>query len=208
MTSDGTRSREEAGTEARSPGAIHFAAHVDARAEIGSGVSIGPNTLVGPNVTIGDGTSVGANCLIEGWTKIGPACRIHHCVVIGSEPQDVKYKGEETYVRIGRENIIRGWIMQPYPPKQARESVSPNRSGTHCRQPVTHQTLTQANAASWENHTCQWSKAQNPAAHRPRSECGRGQLRFAPAASATLGGYCTPVDRQAGPALPRRRIDA
>jgi UDP-N-acetylglucosamine acyltransferase len=86
---------------------IHPASFVDPGARIGSGVTIGPNTIVGPNVAIGDNTSVGASCLIEGWTEIGKRCRIHHCVVIGSEPQDVKYSGERTFVRIGDSNTIR-----------------------------------------------------------------------------------------------------
>jgi len=86
---------------------IHPAAFVDTRAELGTGVSIGPNTLVGPDVVIGDGTSVGANCLIEGWTEIGRENRIFHCVVIGSEPQDFKYGGEKAFVRIGDRNAIR-----------------------------------------------------------------------------------------------------
>jgi UDP-N-acetylglucosamine acyltransferase len=87
--------------------AIHPSALVDAKTEIGSGVTIGPNTLVGPDVVIGDDTWIGANCLLEGWTNIGSRCRICHCSVIGSEPQDLKYGGEKTHVRIGDGNTIR-----------------------------------------------------------------------------------------------------
>ncbi len=86
---------------------IHKTAFVDPRAEIGLGVKIGPNTIVGPLVKIGDNTEIGGNCLIEGWTTIGRDCRIFHCVVIGAEPQDLKYKGERSFVSIGDANIIR-----------------------------------------------------------------------------------------------------
>jgi len=86
---------------------IHPAAHVDPHADIGEGVSVGPNTLIGPDVKIGRDTTIGANCLIEGWTTIGSNCRIFHCVVIGAEPQDFKYRGERSYVRIGDGNTIR-----------------------------------------------------------------------------------------------------
>ena len=104
------RSALTGGGSGRESGArpgVHPAAFVDVRAELGTGVSIGPNTLVGPDVVIGDGTSVGANCLIEGWTEIGRENRIFHCVVIGSEPQDFKYGGEKALVRIGDRNAIR-----------------------------------------------------------------------------------------------------
>jgi UDP-N-acetylglucosamine acyltransferase len=80
---------------------------VDPRAELGPRVVIGPNTIVGPDVVIGPGTEVGANCLLEGWTRIGCDCKIGHCVVIGAEPQDVKYSGEKTWVIIGDRNTIR-----------------------------------------------------------------------------------------------------
>jgi UDP-N-acetylglucosamine acyltransferase len=86
---------------------IHPTAVVDPRAEIGDGVGIGPYCVIGPDVRIGARTSVGAHCVFEGWTEIGPDCRITHSVCLGGEPQDVKYKGEKTYVRIGARNIIR-----------------------------------------------------------------------------------------------------
>lgn len=89
---------------------IHRSAVVDPRAEIGTGVKIGSNTIVGPFVKIGDNTEVGPNCLIEGWTTIGKACRIFNGVVIGSEPQDLKYKGERSFVHIGESNIIREFV--------------------------------------------------------------------------------------------------
>ena len=95
------------GPASRTEAGIHPAAFVDSRARLGNGVTIGPNTIIGPDVTIGDGTIIGANCLIEGWTEIGRENRIFHCVVIGSEAQDLKYAGEKTFARIGDRNTIR-----------------------------------------------------------------------------------------------------
>lgn len=86
---------------------IHPTAVVDPRAELGQGVSVGPYSVIGPNVKIGPGTAVGSHCVFEGWTEIGPNCRITHSVCLGQEPQDVKYSGEETYVKIGSGNLIR-----------------------------------------------------------------------------------------------------
>jgi UDP-N-acetylglucosamine acyltransferase len=94
------------------PGAvlIHPTALVDKRAELGREVEVGPNTIIGPDVVVGDHTRIGANCLIDGWTTIGPRCRIHHAAVVGGEPQDFKYRGERTYVRVGEGNIFREFV--------------------------------------------------------------------------------------------------
>jgi UDP-N-acetylglucosamine acyltransferase len=86
---------------------IHPRAMVDPGARLGQGVEIGPNTIVGPDVAIGDRTRIGACCLVEGWTTVGKDCRIYHSAVIGGEPQDVKYHGERTFLKIGDGNIIR-----------------------------------------------------------------------------------------------------
>ena len=89
---------------------IHPTALVDRRAELGRGVEVGPNTIIGPDAVIGDLTRIASNCLIEGWTTIGPGCRIHHSAVIGGEPQDFKYRGEKTFVRIGEGNVFREFV--------------------------------------------------------------------------------------------------
>ncbi|MGD9401407.1 MAG: acyl-ACP--UDP-N-acetylglucosamine O-acyltransferase [bacterium] len=86
---------------------IHATAVIDPRAELGEGVSVGPYTVIGPDVRIGPRTAIGSHCVLEGWTEIGADCRITHSVCLGQEPQDVKYGGEETYVRIGSGNLIR-----------------------------------------------------------------------------------------------------
>jgi len=80
---------------------------VHQNARIARDVEIGPFSIVGENVTIGAGTRIDSSVVIDGWTAIGKNCRIFPGVVIGTEPQDVKYKGARSYVEIGDNNIIR-----------------------------------------------------------------------------------------------------
>lgn len=80
---------------------------VDPRAEIGSGVSIGPFCIVGPQVTIGRGTRLESHVTLTGRTTIGEYNRIYPNAVIGAEPQDLSYRGSETSVVIGNNNVIR-----------------------------------------------------------------------------------------------------
>ena len=86
---------------------IHPTALVDPAAELDSSVSVGPYTLIGPHVRIGAGTTVGAHCVIEGRTTIGAHNRIFQFNSIGAVPQDKKYAGEPTELRIGDHNTIR-----------------------------------------------------------------------------------------------------
>ncbi len=85
---------------------IHPSAVIHPSAEIGEGVIIGPNVVIGENVKIGNGTRIIANAYIE-YTEIGENCTISPFSTIGSEPQDLGYKGEPTRVIIGNETIIK-----------------------------------------------------------------------------------------------------
>ena len=78
---------------------IHPTAIIDPQAKIGAGVKIGPYAVIGPHVTIGDGTEIMAHVVIDGWTTIGKNCRFFPSASIGSEPQDLKFKGEKSYHR-------------------------------------------------------------------------------------------------------------
>jgi len=85
---------------------IHPSAVIDESAVIGEGVIIGPNVVIGKDVKIGNGTRIIANAYIE-YTEIGENCTISPFSTIGSEPQDLGYKGEPTKVIIGNETIIK-----------------------------------------------------------------------------------------------------
>ena len=86
---------------------IHKTAIVSSKAKIAEHVSIGPYSIVGEHAAIGAGTKIGAHCVIEGNTTIGRNCEIFTGAAIGSRPQDLKYKGEKSFLDIGDNNIIR-----------------------------------------------------------------------------------------------------
>ena len=80
---------------------------VSNKAKIDNSVTVGPYSVIGEGVIIGEGTRIGAHCVIEGRTTIGKRNQVFSGAVIGSIPQDLKYKGEVTFLEIGDENIIR-----------------------------------------------------------------------------------------------------
>ena len=86
---------------------IHPTAIVDPGAELGKDVTVGPYAIIGPKVTIGDGCSIGAHAVIESHVRMGKGNRISPFASIGAPPQDLKFRGEETWVEIGDGNIIR-----------------------------------------------------------------------------------------------------
>ncbi|HZO90764.1 MAG TPA: acyl-ACP--UDP-N-acetylglucosamine O-acyltransferase [Chthonomonadaceae bacterium] len=86
---------------------IHPTAIIDPSAEIEPGVQIGPYCILGENVYIGAGAKLHAHVTIEKNTRIGRNCEVFGGAIIGGPPQDLKYKGEKSYVIIGENNIIR-----------------------------------------------------------------------------------------------------
>ena len=85
---------------------IDKTAIIDPSAVIAKDAVIGPNVIIGKNVKIGARTRVIANAYIE-YSEIGEDCTISPFATIGSEPQDLGYKGEETKVVIGNGTIIK-----------------------------------------------------------------------------------------------------
>ncbi|MBN1828818.1 MAG: acyl-ACP--UDP-N-acetylglucosamine O-acyltransferase [Deltaproteobacteria bacterium] len=90
--------------------AIHPTAIVSPESAIGEGVEIGPYSIIGPKVVIGDNTVVRPHVVIEGKTEIGKNCQIFQFASIGAPPQDLKFKGEETKILIGDNNIFREFV--------------------------------------------------------------------------------------------------
>ncbi len=76
-------------------------------AEVGVDVDLGPFCYIGPNCRIGDGTRIHNNVTIAGNAVIGEHNEIFPGAVIGAEPQDKKYNGEESWVIVGDYNKIR-----------------------------------------------------------------------------------------------------
>jgi UDP-N-acetylglucosamine acyltransferase len=86
---------------------IHTTAIIHPDAKIAEGVEIGPYAVIGEHVRIGKGTKVGSHTVIDGWTEIGEDNTIFHMASVGAVPQDLKYRGEQTWLRIGNGNTIR-----------------------------------------------------------------------------------------------------
>ncbi len=89
---------------------IHSTAVIDSGVELDPSVKVGPFTVIGPGVKIAAGTEVGPHCFIEGNTRIGRNNRIGGFVSIGTPPQDLGYKGEDTRLEIGDDNVIREYV--------------------------------------------------------------------------------------------------
>jgi len=86
---------------------VHPTAIVSKKAKLADDIQVGPYTIIADNVVIGEGAVIHAYCLLEGNTTIGSGCEIFTGAVIGSRPQDLKYKGEKSFLEIGDNNIIR-----------------------------------------------------------------------------------------------------
>jgi UDP-N-acetylglucosamine acyltransferase len=86
---------------------IHSTAIVSKKAKLADEIQIGPYSIIGENTVIGNATKIGAFCVIDGYTIIGDSCEIFTGAVIGSQPQDLKFKGEKVFLEIGNNNIIR-----------------------------------------------------------------------------------------------------
>ena len=76
-------------------------------ARLGANVQVGAFTSIAENVEIGEGTVIYPNVTILDYVKIGKNCRIFSGAVIGAEPQDMKFRGEVSWVEIGDNCQIR-----------------------------------------------------------------------------------------------------
>ena len=90
---------------------IHPTAIVDPKAELALGVRIGPYAVIGGGARVGRDTRIGPHVIIEGSVEIGERCQLSPGVVVGTPPQDLKYReGTQSGVRIGNENRIREYV--------------------------------------------------------------------------------------------------
>ncbi len=86
---------------------IHPTAIIGSGAKLGKGVSIGPYSIVGDRVELGDGVELVSHVCVEGNTRIGAGTRIFPFASIGHQPQDLKFHGEDSWLTIGENCIIR-----------------------------------------------------------------------------------------------------
>lgn len=107
---------------------IATTAVVDRQAELDDDVRIGPYAIIGPHVRIGAGTTVGPHAILDGRTIIGRECRIFPHAAVGTEPQDLKFKGAHSFLEIGDRTVIREFAtLNP-----ATESQESTRVGSDC----------------------------------------------------------------------------
>jgi len=89
---------------------IHPTAIIDPCAQIDANVTIGPYAIIKSDVHIGSGVSIGPYTTIEQYVTIGENCQIFQNAAIGCAPQDLKFHGEKTYLKIGKGSIIREFV--------------------------------------------------------------------------------------------------
>lgn len=89
---------------------IHPTAVIHPGAELHPSVQVGPYAVIGDRVKIGSQTIIGAHVVLEGPTEIGDRNHIFPGAAIGLEPQDLKYEGALSYVKIGNNNRIREYV--------------------------------------------------------------------------------------------------
>lgn len=93
---------------------IHPSAIVDPQASLGKNVRIGPYCVVGPKVKLGNNVTLHSHVVIDGKTTIGEGTTVYPFASLGLAPQDLKYKGEESELIIGKNNTIREHVtMNP-----------------------------------------------------------------------------------------------
>ena len=89
---------------------IHNSSVIDKKAKISKNVKIGPFCYIGPNVKLADNVELVSNVHIEGNTSVGSNTKIFPFASIGTQPQDLKFKNEKSYLIIGNNNIIREYV--------------------------------------------------------------------------------------------------
>lgn len=89
---------------------IHPASIVSEKAQLGPGVEIGAYSIIGDDVVLGENTKVMHHSVVDSGTTIGKNCLIYPYASIGTDPQDLTFKGEFTVVEIGDNNRIREFV--------------------------------------------------------------------------------------------------
>ena len=89
---------------------IHNSSVISKKAKVSNKTKIGPFCYVGPDVELADNVELVSNVHVEGKTTIGDGTKIFPFASIGTQPQDLKFKGEKTTLEIGKNNIIREYV--------------------------------------------------------------------------------------------------
>lgn len=107
---------------------VHPSALVDPSAELGQDVEIGPWAIVGPKCVVGNGSTIAARATLERNVRLGERVQIGIGAILGGDPQDLKYRGEETWVDVGDDSAIREYATIN---RGTSHSIT-TRVGKHC----------------------------------------------------------------------------
>lgn len=102
---------------------IHPTAVIEKGAQLGERVTIGPFAFIDDQTSIGDGAIIGPHAVVHRFTSLGPGCRVHAGAVLGDWPQDLAFKGDESYLRIGAHCTIREGVTLHRGTKPGTETV-------------------------------------------------------------------------------------
>lgn len=117
---------------------IHSSAIVSSHAEIESAVDIGPYAVIEDHVIIGEGSSIGAGSVVRSYTRLGKNNRIDAHAILGGEPQDISFKGQETWLEIGDDNIIREYTSIHRATRLEKPTRIGNRNYIMCNSHIGH----------------------------------------------------------------------
>ncbi len=106
----------------------HPTAIIDSGAKLADDVVVGPYAVIGDQVSIGPGTTIGPHVVIHSHARIGARNRIHAHAIIADIPQDLSFSGDETWVEIGDDNVIRESVTV----HRATNTEQPTRIGSNC----------------------------------------------------------------------------
>lgn len=89
---------------------IHPSAIVHPDVILGKGVHVGPYSIIEEGTIVGDNCNFMSHVIIRSGSIIGSKNQFYHGCVIGSEPQDLQFENEKSYVEIGEKNIFREYV--------------------------------------------------------------------------------------------------
>ena len=130
-------------------------AYVNPQAKVAPNVVIEPFVSIDKNVIIEEGTWIGSNVTILEGARIGKNCRIFPGAVISAIPQDLKFSGEDTIVKIGNNVIIREFTTINRGTKASYETVVGDNTLLMAYVHVAHDCVVGNNVGTWQcNQPC------------------------------------------------------
>ncbi len=110
------------------PNQIHERAIIGKNVQLGDRNNIGPNVIIEEGVKMGSGNTIFAGAYLFSGATIGSQNQIHMGALVGHAPQDVAYKGERTFTKIGDQNTIREYVTIHRGTKEGSETVIGNQN--------------------------------------------------------------------------------